>query len=60
MSAEKRKMAVMAQADQAIRPLQYALKLKRATEQGKVMLTAWKHYLVYLMRLDIRTAPWFN
>lgn len=58
--AERRKMALMTQADQAMTPLQYALELERATEEEKAMLIAWKHYLVDLMRIDIRTAPCIN
>ncbi|WP_290604218.1 tail fiber assembly protein [Arsenophonus sp. ENCA] len=57
---ERKKMLLMAQANEAMTPLQYALELKRATEEEKAMLTAWKHYLVDLMRIDIRTAPCIN
>lgn len=55
--AEQKKQSLLAEANNAIAPLQDAVDLGMATDEEKAQLTAWKKYRVYLNRVDTSTAP---
>ncbi|WP_048608965.1 tail fiber assembly protein, partial [Providencia rettgeri] len=55
--AEQQKQSLLAEANNTISPLQYAVDLGMATDEEKAQLTTWKTYLVYLNRIDTSTAP---
>lgn len=55
--AEQKKQALLAEANNAIAPLQDAVDLGMATDEEKAQLTAWKTYRVLLNRVDTSTAP---
>ncbi|GAB0940298.1 tail fiber assembly protein [Escherichia coli] len=57
MVAQSQKDALMAEANAAIVPLQYAVTLGMATDDEKTRLTAWQRYCVLLNRVDASTAP---
>ncbi|WP_237386510.1 tail fiber assembly protein [Xenorhabdus sp. Sc-CR9] len=50
---EKQRTQLRQQAEENIRPLQYAIDIELATENEKQVLLAWKKYLVALNRLTI-------
>ncbi|WP_309297217.1 tail fiber assembly protein [Providencia rettgeri] len=54
---EQQKQSLLAEANNAIAPLQDAVDLDMATDEEKAKLTAWKTYRVYLNRVDTSTAP---
>ncbi|EPR3711091.1 tail fiber assembly protein [Providencia stuartii] len=55
--AEQQKQSLLAEANNAIAPLQDAVDLGIATDEEKAKLTAWKKYRVLLNRVDIFLAP---
>nr|ELR5039333.1 tail fiber assembly protein [Providencia stuartii]ELR5082438.1 tail fiber assembly protein [Providencia stuartii] len=55
--AEQQKQSLLAEANNAIAPLQDAVDLDMATDEEKAQLTAWKKYRVLLNRVDTSTAP---
>lgn len=55
--AEQQKQSLLAEANNAIAPLQDAVDLGMATDEEKAKLTAWKTYRVYLNRVDTSLAP---
>ncbi|WP_426099108.1 tail fiber assembly protein [Providencia sp. PROV200] len=55
--AEQQKQSLLAEANNAIAPLQDAVDLDMSTDEEKAQLTAWKTYRVYLNRVDTSTAP---
>ncbi|WP_336297869.1 tail fiber assembly protein [Providencia sp. PROV239] len=55
--AEMQKQSLLAEANNAIAPLQDAVDLGIATDEEKAKLTAWKTYRVLLNRVDTSTAP---
>lgn len=55
--AEQQKQSLLAEANNAIAPLQDAVDLDMATDDEKAQLTAWKKYRVLLNRVDTSTAP---
>lgn len=55
--AEARKQALIAEANAAIAPLQYAVDLDMATHEEESLLKEWKKYRVMLNRVDTSTAP---
>lgn len=55
--AEQQKQALLAEANNAILPLQDAVDLEMATDEEVAQLTAWKKYRVLLNRVDTSTAP---
>ncbi|MGX8948438.1 tail fiber assembly protein [Providencia stuartii] len=55
--AEQKKQSLLAEANNAIAPLQDAVDLDMATDEEKVQLTAWKTYRVLLNRVDTSLAP---
>nr|ELR5201276.1 tail fiber assembly protein [Providencia rettgeri] len=55
--AEQQKQSLLAEANNAIAPLQDAVDLGIATDEEKAKLTAWKTYRVLLNRVDTSTAP---
>lgn len=55
--AEQKKQSLLAEANNAIAPLQDAVDLDMATDEEKAQVTAWKTYRVYLNRVDTSLAP---
>ncbi|WP_307773608.1 tail fiber assembly protein [Providencia stuartii] len=55
--AEQQKQSLLAEANNAIAPLQDAVDLDIATDEEEVQLTAWRKYRVLLNRVDTSTAP---
>ncbi|SUC46993.1 Caudovirales tail fibre assembly protein [Providencia stuartii] len=55
--AEQQKQLLLAEANNAIAPLQDAIDLGMATEAETAALQAWKKYRVLLNRVDTSTAP---
>ncbi|MEX0424421.1 tail fiber assembly protein [Providencia rettgeri] len=55
--ADQQKQSLLAEANNAIAPLQDAVDLDMATDEEKAQLTAWKKYRVLLNRVDTSTAP---
>lgn len=55
--AEQQKQLLLAEANNAIAPLQDAVDLGMATDDEKALLTTWKRYRVLLNRVDTSTAP---
>ncbi|NHN52693.1 tail fiber assembly protein [Providencia rettgeri] len=55
--AEQQKQSLLAEANNAIAPLQDAVDLGMATDEEKAKLTAWKTYRVLLNRVDTSLAP---
>lgn len=55
--AEQQKQSLLAEANNAIVPLQDAVDLGMATDEEAAALQAWKTYRVYLNRVDTSTAP---
>lgn len=55
--AEQQKQSLLAEANNAIAPLQDAVDLDMATDEEIAQLTAWKKYRVLLNRVDTSTAP---
>ncbi|HEF8772492.1 TPA: tail fiber assembly protein [Providencia stuartii] len=58
--AEQQKQSLLAEANNAIAPLQDAVDLGMAIDEEEAQLTAWKKYRVLLNRIDISTAPEIN
>lgn len=58
--AEQQKQSLLAEANNAIAPLQDAVDLDMATDEEVAQLTAWKKYRVLLNRVDTSTAPDIN
>ncbi|MDO7829449.1 tail fiber assembly protein [Providencia sp. CRE-138-0111] len=54
---EQHKQLLLAEANNAIAPLQDAVDLEIATDEEMAQLTAWKKYRVLLNRVDTSTAP---
>jgi len=55
--ATNRKAAAMAEAAQAMAPLQDAVDVGMATDAETSLLTEWQKYRVLLNRVDVTTAP---
>ncbi|TGC28855.1 tail fiber assembly protein [Escherichia sp. E1130] len=55
--AESEKAGLMAIANVAITPLQYAVDLGEAMEEETTLLLKWKKYLIHLNRVDTSKAP---
>ncbi|WP_272671735.1 MULTISPECIES: tail fiber assembly protein [unclassified Providencia] len=55
--AEQQKQSLLAEANNAIAPLQDAVDLDMATDEEVAQLTAWKKYRVLLNRIDTSLAP---
>ncbi|WP_281729026.1 tail fiber assembly protein [Providencia rettgeri] len=55
--AEQQKQSLLAEANNAIAPLQDAVDLGVVTDEEKAKLTAWKTYRVLLNRVDTSLAP---
>ncbi|MEQ4624729.1 tail fiber assembly protein [Providencia manganoxydans] len=55
--AEQQKQSLLAEANNAIAPLQDAVELGMATEDEVAALQEWKKYRVLLNRVDTSTAP---
>ncbi|MCT9020843.1 tail fiber assembly protein [Proteus mirabilis] len=55
--AEQQKQLLLAEANNAIAPLQDAVDLDMATDEEVAQLTAWKKYRVLLNRIDTSLAP---
>ena len=55
--AEQQKQSLLAEANNAIAPLQYAENLGIATAEESASLVDWQKYSVYLNRIDTSTAP---
>ncbi|WP_273802774.1 tail fiber assembly protein, partial [Proteus vulgaris] len=55
--AEQKKQSLLAEANNAIAPLQDAVDLDMATDEEKAQLTKWKKYRVLLNRVDASLAP---
>ncbi|HIE4543826.1 TPA: tail fiber assembly protein [Providencia rettgeri] len=55
--AEQQKQSLLAEANNAIAPLQDAVDLGMATDEEKAKLTSWKTYRVLLNRVDTSLAP---
>lgn len=55
--AEQQKQLLLAEANNAIAPLQYAEKLGIATTEESASLVDWQKYSVYLNRIDTSLAP---
>ncbi|MEQ4653031.1 tail fiber assembly protein [Providencia rettgeri] len=55
--AEQQKQSLLAEANNAIAPLQDAVDLEMATDEEAAALQAWKTYRVLLNRVDTSTAP---
>ncbi|MEY0338570.1 tail fiber assembly protein [Providencia stuartii] len=55
--AEQQKQPLLAEANNAIAPLQDAVDLDMATDEEVAQLTAWKKYRVLLNRIDTSLAP---
>ncbi|MEQ4659638.1 tail fiber assembly protein [Providencia manganoxydans] len=55
--AEQQKQSLLAEANNAIAPLQDAVELGMATEDEAAALQEWKKYRVLLNRVDISMAP---
>ncbi|MEY0950248.1 tail fiber assembly protein [Providencia manganoxydans] len=60
VEAEQQKQSLLAEANNAIAPLQDAVDLGMAIDEEEAQLTAWKKYRVLLNRVDISTAPEIN
>lgn len=54
---EQKKQSLLAEATEAIAPLQDAVDLGMATDKEIVSLKKWKEYRVLLNRVDTSTAP---
>ncbi|MBP6083721.1 MAG: tail fiber assembly protein [Providencia sp.] len=57
VEAEQQKQSLLAEANNAIAPLQYAIDLNMATDEEIAQLTVWKTYCVLLNRVDTSTVP---
>lgn len=57
VEAEQQKQALLAEANSAIAPLQYAENLGIATAEESASLVDWQKYSVCLNRVDTSTAP---
>lgn len=55
--AEQKKQSFLAEANNAIAPLQDAVDLNMATDEENMQLTAWKTYRVYLNRINTSLTP---
>ncbi|WP_336844554.1 tail fiber assembly protein [Providencia rettgeri] len=55
--AEQQKQSLLAEANNAIAPLQYAENLGIATAEESASLIDWQKYSVYLNRIDTSLAP---
>ncbi|WP_243750235.1 tail fiber assembly protein, partial [Providencia rettgeri] len=55
--AEQQKQSLLAEANNAIAPLQYAENLGIATDEESASLVDWQKYSVYLNRIDTSLAP---
>ncbi|MEQ4660330.1 tail fiber assembly protein [Providencia rettgeri] len=55
--AEEQKQSLLAEANNAIAPLQYAENLGIATAEESALLVDWQKYSVYLNRIDTSLAP---
>lgn len=55
--AEQQKQSLLAEANNAIAPLQDAVDLDMATDEEKAQLIEWKKYRALLNRVDASTAP---
>ncbi|MEY0961197.1 tail fiber assembly protein, partial [Providencia rettgeri] len=55
--AEQQKQSLLAEANNAIAPLQYAENLGIATAEESASLVDWQKYCVYLNRVDTSLAP---
>lgn len=55
--AESKKQSLLAEANNAIAPLQDSVDLDMATDEESEQLKAWKKYRVLLNRVDTSTAP---
>ncbi|MEY1000334.1 tail fiber assembly protein [Providencia rettgeri] len=55
--AEYKKQQLLAEATDAIAPLQDAVDLDMATDEESALLKEWKKYRVLLNRVDTSTAP---
>ncbi|EPO2452391.1 tail fiber assembly protein [Providencia rettgeri] len=55
--AEQQKQSLLAEANNAIAPLQYAKNLGIATAEESASLVDWQKYCVYLNRVDTSLAP---
>lgn len=55
--AEQKKQSLLAEANNAIAPLQYAENLGIATAEESASLVDWQKYCVYLNRIDTSTVP---
>lgn len=55
--AEQQKQSLLAKANNAIAPLQYAENLGIATAEESASLVDWQKYSVYLNRIDTSLAP---
>lgn len=56
--ADRRKQALMAEAEAILAPLERAVRLKMATDDEKTRLNAWEIYSVKLNRVDTNNAEW--
>ena len=56
--AERRKQALMAEAESVLAPLERAVRLGMATNGEKSRLNAWEIYSVKLSRVDTNNAEW--
>ncbi|MGX4745631.1 tail fiber assembly protein [Providencia rettgeri] len=57
IEAEQQKQLLLAEANNAIAPLQYAENLGIATAEESALLVDWQKYSVYLNRIDVSLAP---
>lgn len=55
--AEQQKQSLLAEANNAIAPLQDAVDLGMETDEEEILLKAWKKYRVLLNRVDTSAAP---
>ncbi|MEY0175620.1 tail fiber assembly protein [Providencia rettgeri] len=55
--AEQKKQSLLAEANNAIAPLQYAQNLGISTAEESASLVDWQKYSVYLNRIDTSLAP---
>ncbi|WP_442958860.1 tail fiber assembly protein [Providencia sp. PROV069] len=55
--AEQKKQSLLADANNAIAPLQDAVDLDIATDEEIILLKDWKKYRVLLNRVDTSTSP---
>lgn len=57
VEAQQKKQSLLAEATEAVAPLQDAVDLDMATEEEIALLKEWKKYRVLLNRVDTSTAP---